>query len=134
MQILSKASELADVKYGSSQKNDVSLRVVADHARTALMLIGDGVTPGNEGRGYILRRMMRRTVRNMRLLGAPDHTMVELIDASLRAMGPQYPELVTDRKRIVSVAEAEETTFLQTLKSGTQIFDMASSEIGRAHV
>ena len=132
MQILSKASELAGVKYGSSQKNDVSLRVVADHARTALMLIGDGVTPGNEGRGYILRRMMRRTVRNMRLLGAPDHTMVELIDASLRAMGPQYPELVTDRKRIVSVAEAEEATFLQTLKSGTQIFDMASSAVKKS--
>ena len=61
MQILTKASELTGVKYGSSEKSDVSLRIIADHARTSAMLIGDGVTPGNEGRGYVLRRMMRRT-------------------------------------------------------------------------
>ncbi|MFM8328841.1 MAG: alanine--tRNA ligase-related protein, partial [Actinomycetales bacterium] len=70
--ILKTASEISEVQYGKDVKNDVSLRVVADHARTALMLIGDGVIPGNEGRGYVLRRMMRRTIRNMRLLGAPD--------------------------------------------------------------
>ena len=67
MQILTKASSLAGVTYGKSQNSDISLRVVADHARTSAMLIGDGVTPGNEGRGYVLRRMMRRTIRNMRL-------------------------------------------------------------------
>ena len=132
MQILTKASELAGVSYGKSIHTDISLRVVADHSRTALMLIGDGVTPGNEGRGYILRRMMRRTTRNMRLLGAPDHTMKELIETSLMAMGPQYPELVADKKRIVAVAEAEEATFLQTLRSGTQIFDVASASVKRS--
>ena len=77
--ILGKASSLSGVAYGKSKEKDVSLRVVADHARTATMLIGDGVTPGNEGRGYVLRRMMRRTIRNMRLLGAPDKNMSELI-------------------------------------------------------
>ena len=129
MQILSKASELAGVKYGTSSRNDVSLRVVADHARTAMMLIGDGVLPGNEGRGYVLRRMMRRTIRNMRILGAPDHNLNELIKASIGAMSPQYPELKSESKRILAVSEAEEDSFLATLKSGTQIFDMASTEV-----
>ena len=99
--ILKKASTLTGVKYGKDERSDVSLRVIADHARTALMLIGDGVTPGNEGRGYVLRRMMRRTTRNMRLLGAPDGNMRELTLAALDAMGPQYPELVSDKERIL---------------------------------
>ena len=124
--ILNRASELTGVKYGSSEKSDVALRVIADHARTSAMLIGDGVTPGNEGRGYVLRRMMRRTIRNMRLLGSMDPIMSELTVAAIGAMGPQYPELVTDKKRILSVSVSEEESFLQTLKSGTQIFDLAS--------
>jgi alanyl-tRNA synthetase len=124
--ILNRASELTGVKYGSSEKSDVALRVIADHARTSAMLIGDGVTPGNEGRGYVLRRMMRRTIRNMRLLGSMDPIMSELTVAAISAMGPQYPELVSDKKRILSVSVSEEESFLQTLKSGTQIFDLAS--------
>ena len=132
MQILSKAMELTGVKYGSSEKSDVALRVIADHARTSAMLIGDGVTPGNEGRGYVLRRMMRRTIRNMRLLGTNDPIMSELTVAAIGAMGPQYPELVTDKKRILSVSVSEEESFLQTLKSGTQIFDMASTELKKS--
>jgi alanyl-tRNA synthetase len=124
--ILNRASELTGVKYGSSEKSDISLRVIADHARTSAMLIGDGVTPGNEGRGYVLRRMMRRTIRNMRLLGSMDPIMSELTISAIAAMGPQYPELVTDMKRILSVSVSEEESFLQTLKSGTQIFDLAS--------
>ena len=129
MQILTKASSLAGVAYGKSQNTDVSLRVVADHARTSAMLIGDGVTPGNEGRGYVLRRMMRRTIRNMRLMGVNDPIMSELTIAAIGAMGPQYPELIADKKRILAVSVAEEESFLQTLKSGTQIFDMASTQL-----
>ena len=129
MQILSKASSLAGVTYGKSQSSDVSLRVVADHARTSAMLIGDGVTPGNEGRGYVLRRMMRRTIRNMRLLGVNDPIMSELTQAAIGAMGPQYPELISDQKRILAVSMSEEESFLQTLKSGTQIFDLASTQL-----
>ena len=132
MQILNKAMELTGVKYGSSEKSDVALRVIADHARTSAMLIGDGVTPGNEGRGYVLRRMMRRTIRNMRLLGTNDPIMSELTIAAIGAMGPQYPELVTDKKRILAVSVSEEESFLQTLKSGTQIFDMASTELKKS--
>ena len=133
MIILSKASELSGVKYGSSHNSDVALRVIADHARTSAMLIGDGVTPGNEGRGYVLRRMMRRTIRNMRLLGVNDPIMSELTVAAISAMGPQYPELVGDKKRILSVSVSEEESFLQTLKSGTQIFDTASAALKKSN-
>ena len=129
MQILSKAMALSGVKYGKDEKTDISLRVIADHARTSAMLIGDGVTPGNEGRGYVLRRMMRRTIRNMRLLGTNDAVMSELTSAAIGAMGAQYPELISDQKRILEVSISEEESFLQTLKSGTQIFDTASSEL-----
>ena len=129
MQILSKASQLSGVKYGKDEKSDVSLRVIADHARTAAMLIGDGVTPGNEGRGYVLRRMMRRTIRNMRLLGTNDPSMAALAEAAIGAMGPQYPELIADSARILSVSASEEESFLQTLKSGTTIFDLAATAV-----
>jgi len=132
MQILKKASELTGVVYGASEKSDVSLRVIADHARTSAMLIGDGVTPGNEGRGYVLRRMMRRTIRNMRLLGSMDPVMSELTVAAIGAMGAQYPELNTDKTRILSVSVSEEESFLQTLKSGTSIFDVASAQLKKS--
>jgi alanyl-tRNA synthetase len=132
MQILKRASELTGVKYGVSEKSDVSLRVIADHARTSAMLIGDGVTPGNEGRGYVLRRMMRRTIRNMRLLGSMDPIMSELTVAAIGAMGPQYPELVSDKNRILAVSASEEESFLQTLKSGTQIFDVSSAALKKS--
>lgn len=131
-QILDRATALTDVVYGKDRHNDVLLRVVADHARTSAMLIGDGVTPGNEGRGYVLRRMMRRTIRNMRLLGSHEPVMAELVASSIAAMSPQYPELNQESGRIVSVSIAEEETFLQTLKSGTQIFDMASSQLKKS--
>ncbi len=115
MQILSKASELTGVKYGANEKSDVALRVIADHARTTMMLIGDGVLPGNEGRGYVLRRMMRRTIRNMRILGAGDPTSKELVGAAIGAMGAQYPELIENADRITAVTVNEEESFLQTL-------------------
>ena len=130
--ILDKASALTNVKYGSDIKSDVSLRVIADHSRTAMMLIGDGVNPGNEGRGYVLRRMMRRTIRNMRLLGSEDLVISELIKSSIQAMGPQYPELGANQDRILAVANAEEDSFLQTLKSGTSIFDVAASDLKKS--
>ena len=129
IQILNRACDLTGVRYGANEKSDVGLRVIADHARTATMLIGDGVLPGNEGRGYVLRRMMRRAIRNMRILGAHEPTIAELIKASVAAMGPQYPELIANQNRIVSISVSEEESFLQTLKSGTQIFDMAAGQV-----
>ena len=123
--ILDKAAELTGTTYGKDHKTDVALRVVTDHVRTALMLIGDGVIPGNEGRGYVLRRIMRRAIRNMRLLGSAAPTMQTLVSVGIDAMGPQYPELVTDTKRILAVATGEEAAFLQTLRTGTGILDNA---------
>ncbi|MBK9740245.1 MAG: alanine--tRNA ligase [Actinobacteria bacterium] len=123
--ILDRASELSGARYGVNERDDVALRVVADHARTCAFLIGDGVIPGNEGRGYVLRRIMRRTIRMMRLLGAHDATMGELVDSSVLSMAPQYPELNDEANRIHQIAVGEEAAFLQTLKTGTTIFDTA---------
>ena len=117
--ILDRATELSGTRYGADHTDDVRLRVVADHARTCAFLVQDGVLPGNEGRGYVLRRIMRRVIRNMRLLGAGDPVMGELIDSTVAAMGPQYPELVTDAGRLRSVCEGEEAAFAQTLRTGT---------------
>ncbi|WP_172387985.1 alanine--tRNA ligase [Streptomyces sp. MNP-20] len=126
--VIDKATELTGVRYGAEHGSDVSLRVVADHMRTSVMLIGDGVTPGNEGRGYVLRRIMRRAIRNMRLLGATGPVVAELVDSVIKTMGEQYPELLTDRKRIETVALAEEAAFLKALKGGTNILDTAVSD------
>ena len=131
--ILDRASALTGAKYGKDPKADVALRVIADHARTCAFLIADGVLPGNEGRGYVLRRILRRVVRNMRILGAHDATIGELIAASVKAMAPQYPELETDLKRISSIAVAEEESFLSTLERGTSMFDMAVTELKKSN-
>jgi len=127
--ILDKATEIVGVKYGADNSADVRLRVVADHTRTAAFLIGDGVIPGNEGRGYVLRRMMRRVIRNMRILGAENPVMKDLIEATIKAMGPQYPELNTDKKRILEIAIGEETSFAQTLKTGTLLFENSIEDL-----
>ncbi|MFE2431953.1 alanine--tRNA ligase [Streptomyces sp. NPDC059373] len=126
--VIDKATELSGVAYGAAHASDVSLRVVADHMRTSVMLIGDGVSPGNEGRGYVLRRIMRRAIRNMRLLGANQPVVADLVDVVINSMGQQYPELIEDRKRIETVALAEEAAFLKALKGGTNILDTAVSE------
>jgi alanyl-tRNA synthetase len=130
--ILNRASELSGTKYGASEKSDVALRVVADHARTCAFLIGDGVIPGNEGRGYVLRRLMRRTIRMMRLIGAHDPVMGDLIDRTIETMAPQYPELNDEANRIRQISIAEEATFLQTLRTGTTLFDTAVANIRKS--
>jgi alanyl-tRNA synthetase len=126
--VIDTATALTGVHYGAAHDSDVSLRVVSDHMRTAVMLIGDGVTPGNEGRGYVLRRIMRRAIRNMRMLGADRPVVAELVDVVIGTMGQQYPELINERKRIESVALAEESRFLKTLSAGTNILDSAVTE------
>ncbi|MDX2375375.1 alanine--tRNA ligase [Microbacterium sp. LRZ72] len=123
--VLDRASALSGRRYGADHEDDVRFRVIADHVRSSLMLLSDGVTPSNEGRGYILRRLMRRTVRAMRLLGVDAPTFPELFTASRDAMGTAYPELASDYARISAYAYAEEETFLRTLASGSTILDMA---------
>src|SRR3569833_1372161 len=123
--VLYRGAELAGVTYGKSHEDDVQLRVVADHVRSGLMLIGDGVTPGNEGRGYILRRLLRRAISSMKRLGVDEATLPELLPVSRDAMSPSYPELATDFDRISAVAYAEEEAFRRTLSQGTTLFDTA---------
>ncbi|MEI7057024.1 alanine--tRNA ligase [Nocardioides sp. CCNWLW239] len=127
--VIEKAMELTGKKYGASYEDDVRFRVVADHVRSSLMLISDGVTPGNEGRGYVLRRLMRRAIRNMRLLGYEDPAMPELLPVSRDKMGETYTELHTGWDRIKRVADSEEEAFRKTLAAGTQIFDLAATEV-----
>ncbi|MFI7026579.1 alanine--tRNA ligase [Micromonospora sp. NPDC049900] len=134
--ILDRAAELTGKRYGAhsghaanqSHPDDVRLRVVADHVRTALMLIGDGVTPSNEGRGYVLRRIMRRAIRAVRLLGWQERALPELLPVARDCMAPSYPELAADFDRISAYAYAEEDAFLATLRAGTTILDTAITE------
>ncbi len=134
--VIERAELLSGKKYGATgadaHVDDVRFRVVADHVRSSLMLIGDGVTPGNEGRGYVLRRLLRRAVRNMRLLGYQDPSLPELLPVSRDRMGESYPELVSGWDRIAQVAFAEEEAFRKTLQAGTQIFDLAAGEVQKA--
>ncbi len=119
--------QLTGRAYGARSVDDVRFRVIADHARSAVMLIADGVTPGNTGRGYVLRRLLRRIIRNARLLGCEDPVMRQISGAVRDAMSPSYPELVTDFDRIAGYAEREEEAFRRTLASGTTIFDQAAA-------
>ncbi|WP_308464685.1 alanine--tRNA ligase [Rathayibacter soli] len=130
--VLDRAAQLADKQYGADHGDDVRLRVVADHVRSALMLMSDGVTPSNEGRGYILRRLLRRTVRAMRLMGVENATFPQLFAASRDAMKAAYPGIEADYDRISRLAFAEEETFLRTLASGTTILDTAVSNSQKA--
>ncbi|MGH8967863.1 MAG: alanine--tRNA ligase-related protein, partial [Actinomycetes bacterium] len=131
--ILNLAAELSSTTYGGTRKGDIALRVVADHILTSVMLIGDGVTPANEGRGYILRRILRRAVRMMRLLGSQDPIVHELVARTVEVMSPTYPELVGEYDRIDRIAVGEESAFSQTLKSGTAIFDLAATEVRKSN-
>jgi alanyl-tRNA synthetase len=123
--VLDRAVELSGRRYGADHEDDVRFRVVADHVRSSLMLLSDGVTPANDGRGYILRRLMRRSVRAMRLLGVDAPTFPELFAASRDAMKSAYPVVETDWQRISQYAIAEEETFLRTLAAGSTILDLA---------
>ncbi|WP_323958531.1 alanine--tRNA ligase [Arthrobacter sp. JZ12] len=140
--VLDKASELSGREYTSAEsdddphhQDDVRMRVVADHVRSALMLIADGVTPSNEGRGYVLRRLIRRAVRAMRLLGVEKACLPDLLPVSRDAMKGVYPEVERDFERISRIAYAEEKAFLRTISSGTARLEEAvreSKAAGRA--
>jgi len=141
--VLDRAAELTEQKYGRDHRSDVALRVVADHVRAAVMLVADGIMPSNEGRGYVLRRIVRRSVRDLRLLagsqrggdggraGQGERYLHVLAAAAIDALGDQYPELIRDAPNIHTVLDAEEAAFLSTLRTGTAIFDAAVEETTR---
>ena len=130
--VLDAASKLSGKKYHGSEspedegyEDDVRMRVVADHIRSSLMLIADGVTPSNEGRGYILRRLMRRAIRAMRLLGVTEPCLPVLFPASCEAMKGAFPYVGEDFERISRIAYAEEKAFLHTIETGTERLEEA---------
>ncbi len=131
--VIERAAEMADRGYGRQHDDDVRLRVVGDHVRSALMLMTDGVTPGHEARGYVLRRLMRRSIRAMRLLGVTDPVLPELLGISRELMRASYPDIDVQWDRVLQVATAEEDSFHRTLASGTQLFDVAVRDVRQQH-
>lgn len=125
--VIERAAALAGIQYGAGGENDVRLRVVGDHVRSALMLISDGVLPGNDGRGYVLRRLIRRAVRSMRLLGVEQPVLPVLLPLSMSVMSESYPEVKENFARISEVAYGEEEAFRRTLSAGTTMLDTAIS-------
>jgi alanyl-tRNA synthetase len=130
--VLARAAELAGVRYGAGHDDDVRLRVIADHVRSGLMVLGEGVAPSNEARGYVVRRLLRRSIRMMRLLGVTEPVLPELLPVSMEAMRLSYPELASDFDRFSQSAYTEEEAFRATLRAGTQIFDLAAVETKEA--
>jgi len=129
--IIATAEELSGRRYGaggSAHEDDVRFRVIADHIRSSVMLIADGVRPGNEGRGYVLRRLLRRTIRSARLLGVTAPVMARLVEVTRDLMAESYPELIAESDRIVRIAVAEEEAFLKTLTAGSRLFEAAADE------
>ena len=127
--VIDAAEEITGARYEGDGPDAIRFRVIADHSRTGMMLILDGVTPSNEGRGYILRRLLRRIIRSARLLGATGETMERFMTVIMDTMTPSYPEIAENRERIIRTAVTEERAFLRTLESGTHRFDEAASAI-----
>ena len=132
--VVRRVEELSGRRYGADHADDVRMRVVADHVRSGLMLIGDGATPSNEAGGYVLRRLLRRVVRSVRLLGVQDPTLLDLVTVSKDQMKASYPELESGFERISQIVQAEEEAFRRTLASGTTILDVAVREAKSAGV
>jgi alanyl-tRNA synthetase len=123
--VIERVQEISGRRYGADHDDDVRMRVIADHVRSGLMLIGDGVTPSNEARGYVLRRLLRRAVRSLRLLGVEDPVLLDLVTVSKDRMQQSYPELDAGFSRISQIVAGEEEAFRRTLTAGTTILDTA---------
>lgn len=121
--IMKKVSEISGVEYHKDEKQDVSLRVITDHARSTTFMISDGVMPSNEGRGYVLRRLLRRAARHGRILGIDRPFLTEVAEVVIEENKNAYPNLVEKRDFILNVIQAEEESFNKTIDNGTQILE-----------
>jgi alanyl-tRNA synthetase len=130
--VVRRVEELSGRRYGADRDDDVRMRVIADHVRSGLMLITDGVTPSNETRGYVLRRLLRRAVRSLRLLGVDDPVLLDLVRVSADRMQLSYPEIEAGFGRTSQIVEHEEEAFRRTLASGTTILDTAVQKAKRS--
>ncbi len=122
MNITNKVSELTGAFYGQSQKRDVSLRVITDHIRAATFMICDGILPSNEGRGYVLRRLLRRAARHGKLLGVNEPFLYQMVDTVIHENECQYPDLREKQTYITKVIRTEEESFARTIDGGMRIF------------
>src|SRR5213079_3001681 len=127
--IVHSAEKLSGKRYGAAARDDVSLRVIADHGRAVTFLVADGVLPSNEGRGYVLRRLLRRGARHGKLLGLNRPFVHEVVGAVVRTMGRAYPEIVAQQRQITDVVRGEEERFATTLDRGLALL---AEEIARA--
>ncbi|MCD6449932.1 MAG: alanine--tRNA ligase [Thermotogaceae bacterium] len=121
--IIKKIEEVVGVKYGESEKTDVSIRVIADHIRASIFVIAEGVFPSNEGRGYVLRRIIRRAVRHGKLLGMNKPFLYKIVDSVVEKMGKIYPEVVEKKNFVKDILKAEEERFLKTLDQGMALLE-----------
>ena len=129
VQLLASASELSGVADGADPKTDVSLRILADHARSTTFMINDGVFPSNEDRGYVLRRIMRRAIRHAYLLGVSEPVMASLVSTVVGIMGNDYPEIRDNEEKIKTMVEREEISFRQTIETGLNILDVEMEQL-----
>ena len=134
VRLLAIIGDLVGVAYPSGDRTDVSMRILADHARSSSFLISDGVFPSNEDRGYVLRRIIRRAVRHAWLLGVEDPIMPELVDAVVAIMGVDYPDLERNHGFVRDVLDREERRFRETLRTGSTILDDALAGLGAGDV
>ncbi len=121
--IIEYAAKIADIEYGKNEKTDISLKVIGDHVRSMTFMIGDGILPSNEGRGYILRRILRRAIRHGRLIGIDKMFLDGAVDVVINMFGKAYPNLVEKSDYIKKVVEMEETSFLRTLRAGSELLN-----------
>ncbi|HEY6531354.1 MAG TPA: alanine--tRNA ligase [Acidimicrobiales bacterium] len=124
------AQSVTGTRLGAGERSDISLRILAEHARAMSFLVSDGVFPSNEGRGYVLRRIIRRAVREAYLLGVGDLVTPDLVDTTVAVMGESYPDLVTHHDFVRNVVAREEERFRATLRSGTALLDAELDKLG----
>lgn len=129
--IINRIEELTGVGYKTDEEKDVSIRVIADHIRAITFLISEGVFPSNEGRGYVLRRIIRRAMRHGILLGMSEPFLYRIVDAVVEKMGKVYPEIVRGEGMVKEVLSAEENRFLKTLEQGMKVFDEIVEKKGK---
>ncbi len=127
--LLDRAGAMTGASYGKDEATDLSLRIIAEHARTSTFLIADGVLPSKEGRGYVLRRLIRRVVRHARLLGCDEPIMPAMVDEVIRIMGSAYPDLEKQRELVTRVATAEEADFARVITGGLSRLDQVVEEV-----
>lgn len=130
--IIEYAAKTAGVEYGKDKDTDVSLKVIADHARSMTFMIGDGILPSNEGRGYVLRRILRRAVRHARMIGINEMFLAGAVDIVIEMFGHVYTNLSEKREYIQKVIEMEETSFLRTLKQGCELLNEEIAKLKEA--